>query len=116
MTDSGRYRMLVDNRELSEPERLAMLREDETAFERTPAHVYADPITTVEALLNQGATAKVLRLTPDQWRAMSPHEQRGLIRHTEQRLKALSERYAFMKRHGPAELEIPEFLRVRGAV
>jgi hypothetical protein len=56
----------------------------------------------------------VLRLTPEQWGAKSVHERRALITWTEQRIKALSEKYAFMLRSSrPVDAEIPGYLRER---
>ncbi len=99
------------------PDLIRLHREIEAEGERvTIQAAVSDPITTVEQLLDKGATARVLRLTPDQWREMSAHEQRALARWTEQRIKVLSERLCFMRRSLPAEPEVPDFLRMRGAV
>jgi hypothetical protein len=74
-------------------------------------------IQKLETLLDNGATAEVLRLTPAAWREKPAHERRALITWTEQRIKALSERLCMMRRNVGPEAGVPDYyLRDIGAL
>lgn len=96
---------------------LEMETEGERILVAAPQPVDTTMLDRVTELLDTGATARVLRLTPNQWREMGPHQRRAMLDFAVARAKVLDERIAFMSRNIVAgDFEMPAHLRDSGAL
>ena len=108
--------MTYDNVALTETERLALHRAEESPRQVHWTSEQEQALASLENVLSQGMTANVLKLTAERIKGMSQVERRTMAAWIARRQALLDEKSALLNRHITADVDVPDCYRLAGAV